>query len=287
MRRLLACSLAVALLSGCATTSAAQPAPTAIYLPLATNQGNTATPVASPAPQPTPAGTTPVLSYHIVKTYPHDTGAFTQGLLYDGGMLYESTGEYGKSGIRRVDLATGAVQASTLITDTSVWGEGLVLFGDTFYQLTWQSQRGYLYNRDLQQIGTFSYPTEGWGITTDGTRLLMSDGTATIYTLDPVTFAQTPLIQVRDENGPVVRLNELEYVDGALYANIWLTDRIAKIDPASGRVLAYLDLSGLLSDGERANADAVLNGIAYDPVGKRLFVTGKLWPKLFEITIVD
>jgi glutamine cyclotransferase len=227
-----------------------------------------------------------VYGYTVVKTYPHNPSSFTEGLVYADGGFYEGTGEVGRSHLLRVDLETGAaVLSSTLEGD--YFGEGITLFNDQLYQLTWRSQTGFVYSKDgFRQLKTFKYATEGWGLTHDGARLIMSDGTDTLYTLDPATLEQRPLVKVADEHGPITNINELEYIDGQIYANIWLTDRIARIDPASGRVTAWIDLSGLVGPEERVNADAVLNGIAYDPVGRRLFVTGKLWSKLFEITLV-
>jgi len=220
----------------------------------------------------------------IVASYPHDPAAFTQGLLVDGETLYESTGRYGLSDVRIVDLASGAVrQERDLPVD--VFGEGLARVGDRLVQLSWQEQTGYVYElATLAPAGTFSYAHEGWGITYDGRQLLVSDGSATIRRLDPATFAELGRFEVHDGDVPIQRLNELEMVRGQLWANVWQTDRIARIDPATGRVLGWLDLTGLLPDQDRAGAD-VLNGIAYDAVRDRLFVTGKLWPTLFELRV--
>ncbi|HEU4323185.1 MAG TPA: glutaminyl-peptide cyclotransferase [Roseiflexaceae bacterium] len=247
---------------------------------------------ASPYPAPdrppilTPSAGTPVYGYRVVNTYPHNPESFTQGLIYADGALYEGTGQYGQSRLLKVDLQTGeALQSHDLASD--LFGEGITLLDGEIYQITWQSRVGFVYNQaDFSQTKTFTYTTEGWGITHDGSRLIMSDGTSTLYTLDPETLEQRPLVEVTDENGPVSRLNELEYIDGKIYANIWMTDRIAQIDPQTGRVTAWVDLTGLLPPEQRRGTDAVLNGIAYDPATKRLFVTGKLWPSLFEIELV-
>ncbi len=228
----------------------------------------------------------PVLTYKVIRVYPHDPQAFTQGLVIDQGVLYEGTGRYGRSSLRRVDLATGNVlQFHDL--PASFFGEGITVFGAQIIQLTWRSRLGFVYDKEqftlLQQ---FSYPSEGWGITHDGRRLIMSDGTAILSFLDPKRLVEVRRIHVHDHAGPVMRLNELEYVQGAIYANVWQTDRIARIDPQTGRVTAWIDLTGLLSPQDRQQPVDVLNGIAYDAERNRLFVTGKLWPKLFEIEIV-
>jgi len=231
-------------------------------------------------------GATPVYGYKIVRVYPHDPRAFTQGLVYYQGVLYEGTGIWGESTVRKVELSTGKV-LQIYHLPPQYFGEGITLWQDRLIQLTWRSHRGFVYNRDnFRLIREFSYPTEGWGITHDGERLIMSDGTAKLHFLDPVTFEEIREIEVRDGNLPVPYLNELEYVKGAIYANVWQTDRIAVIDPETGRVGAWIDLAGLLSAEERTGNEDVLNGIAYDSQNDRLFVTGKYWPKLFEIELV-
>ncbi len=230
--------------------------------------------------------TTPLYSYHVVATFPHDAQAFTQGLVYYQGDFYEGTGLRGRSSLRQVDLTTGQV-LRYLALDNSYFGEGVTLFGDNLYQLTWQSHVGFIYDRaSFKPLTTFSYPTEGWGLTHDGQVLIMSDGTSTLHFLNPDTLQEVRQVTVWDESGPVNRLNELEYIEGEVYANIWLTNRIARIDPQTGRVQAWIDLSGLLTPEEQAGAN-VLNGIAWDAAGQRLFVTGKLWPKLFQIDLVS
>ncbi|GIV85068.1 MAG: glutamine cyclotransferase [Candidatus Roseilinea sp.] len=248
-----------------------------------------ATPTSAVAPaKPSPTAPPPAVityTYTVVGTYPHDPTAFTQGLVYADGVLYESTGLYGRSSLRRVALETGEVlQRHDLPAE--YFGEGLTLFDGRLIQLTWQNHTGFVYDAAsfaLQQ--TWAYPTEGWGLTHDGAHLIMSDGSATLRFLDPTTFQVQREVLVTDGGRPVVRLNELEYVNGEVFANVWQTDRIARIDPKTGRVLGWIDLSGLLAPEERRGAD-VLNGIAYDAQDGRLFVTGKLWPKLFEITLV-
>ena len=223
--------------------------------------------------------------YTIVAEYPHDPEAFTQGLAIDDGILYEGTGLTGRSSLREVDLLTGVV-VRIYDLERRYFGEGITVYENRIVQLTWRSHTGFVYAKDsFERLEEFAYATEGWGLTHDGARLIMSDGTSTLYCLDPVTFAQTGTISVRDGGEPVVRLNELEYVQGEIYANVWKTDRIARIDPATGDILGRIHLEGLLTADEDLHA-GVLNGIAYDPEQDRLFVTGKLWPTLFEIRLV-
>ena len=237
--------------------------------------------MATPAPAVRPAAA-PIYSYRVLHTYPHDSGAFTQGLVYTSSVLYEGTGlTGGRSSLRRVDLETGEVlQIHNLSSE--YFGEGIVVLTSTIIQLTWQNHRAFVYDRDtFSETGHFTYTTEGWGLTFDGQRLIMSDGSSTLYFRDPQTFSVTGQVQVLDGTTPVTRLNELEYIDGEVYANVWLTNRIVRIDPTTGQVQAWIDLTGLRPPG----AD-VLNGIAYDELGERLFVTGKLWPYLYEIELV-
>ncbi|HVL69993.1 MAG TPA: glutaminyl-peptide cyclotransferase [Vicinamibacterales bacterium] len=226
----------------------------------------------------------PVAGYQIVRTYPHDPEAFTQGLVYADGHLYEGTGLNGRSGIRKVKLETGEVlQIQPL--ESRYFGEGIAVVGGTIVQLTWQSEVGFVYDRaTFRRLRTFTYTGEGWGLAYDGTRLIMSDGTATLRLLDPTTLRETGRLQVREGARPVTQLNELEVVKGEILANVWQSDRIARISPTTGAVLGWIDLTGLLTPREAATAD-VLNGIAYDAANDRLFVTGKLWPKLFEIRV--
>jgi glutamine cyclotransferase len=232
--------------------------------------------------------TAPISKYRVVRVYPHDPEAFTQGLVYLDGFLYEGTGLNGRSSIRKVKLENGeVVQIEKL--DSQYFGEGIAIKGDTIYELTWQSEIGFLYDRaTFARKGTFNYKGEGWGLTYDGQRLIMSDGSAFLRFLDPVTLKELSRIQVKDGTTPVGNLNELEYVKGEVFANVWQTHRIARIAPKTGRVIAWLDLEGLLMSREAQQAESqggVLNGIAYDAAGDRLFVTGKLWPKLFEIKV--
>ena len=236
----------------------------------------------------TSAGTiTPVSTFTIVNTYPHDRRAFTQGLVFTDGVLFEGTGLRGQSTLRRVNLQTGTVLQRHVLP-ASFFGEGITVFDNHIIQLTWQAQLGFVYDKDtFAQVATFTYPTEGWGLTHDGARLIMSDGTSTLYLLAPETFVEVGRLHVHDENGPVTRLNELEYVRGEIYANVWQTDRIARINPDTGQVVGWIDLTGLLDPRDQQPQVDVLNGIAYDAVHDRLFVTGKLWPRLFEIRLVE
>lgn len=224
--------------------------------------------------------------FTVVKTYPHDPGAFTQGLLWRDGYLYESTGLHGRSSVRKVTLETGVPEQERLI-DSRHFGEGLVDWKDRLINLTWQDQMGFIFDiNSFERVGEFSYPGEGWGLTRDQTRIIMSDGTSALRFLDPETLKETGRIQVTDGGKPVDNLNELEWVKGEVLANIWQTDRIARIDPATGKVKGWIDLTGLLSAADQAGGHVdVLNGIAYDAATDRLFVTGKLWPKLFEIRL--
>lgn len=245
----------------------------------------TSTPPPTPEPSPTPAPP-PDYTFEIVNTFPHDPTAFTQGLVYHEGGLYEGTGRWGESTLREVALQSGTVLRSHAL-EPQYFGEGIALFNDRIYQLTWQEQTGFIYDRaTFEQLETFSYPHEGWGITHDGQRLIVSDGTAEIRFWDPETLQEIGRITVRDHEGPVNRLNELEYVDGEIWANIWLTDRIARISPETGDVLGYIDLTGLLDGSTLTEPADVLNGIAHDPESGRIFVTGKLWPTLFEIRVI-
>ena len=227
----------------------------------------------------------PVSGYSVVRSYPHDPGAFTQGLEFRDGFLYEGTGLNGRSSLRKVDLATGKVLQQTGMPQ-SYFGEGITVVGNRIIQLTWQSQTGFVYDRaDFRMQRSFPYPGEGWGLTTDGKRIFMSDGSAQIRVWDPVTLQEEKRFQVVDGTKPVSNLNELEFVRGEIYANVWQTDFIVRISPESGKVLGWIDLTGLLSEKDRTGQVDVLNGIAYDAARNRLFVTGKLWPKLFEIRL--
>ncbi|MEN3002485.1 MAG: glutaminyl-peptide cyclotransferase [Armatimonadota bacterium] len=278
MKRLLSCWMllsGVALLMGCQA-----PSPT----PMRTSSSTSSNPPTNSEP-PAQKKPIPIYTYRIVKTYPHDPKAFTQGLVYADGFLYEGTGLEGQSSLRKVELRTGRVlQIKKLAPE--LFGEGITLWQDKIYQLTWRNGICFVYERDsFRSITEFRYTGEGWGLTHDGKHLIMSDGSDTLTFRDPDTFAIVKRLQVKADGVPVRNLNELEYVEGEIYANVWQTDMIARISPATGEVVGWIDLSGLLSEREARNAD-VLNGIAYDPKGKRLFVTGKLWPKLFEIELV-
>lgn len=228
---------------------------------------------------------TPLYRYTIVNEYPHDEAAFTQGLTFENGVLYEGTGLYGDSTLRKVQLETGKVLDIRELS-SDIFGEGITVCGDRLVQITWKNHLGFLYDKEtFDLVWEFRYATEGWGITYDGVRLIMSDGSSTLYFLDPETFEVTGTIEVQSNGEPVTRLNELEYVRGEVYANVWMTNRIARISPETGRIVGWIDLEGLLSLEQETRAD-VLNGIAYDPINDRLFVTGKLWPTLFEIDLV-
>jgi glutaminyl-peptide cyclotransferase len=227
-------------------------------------------------------GRTTVYPYRVIHSYPHDRQAFTQGLVYEGGFFYEGTGLQGRSSLRKVDPVSGRILTEIRL-EPSHFGEGITVFGDRIVQLTWLSHLGFVYDKtSFRLLTTFTYPKEGWGITHDGERLIMSDGTSILHFLDPKDFREVAALGVRDEKGPITGLNELEYVQGLIYANVWPTDRIAVIHPRTGRVEAWLDLKGLLGKEDSQGVD-VLNGIAYDTRGDRFFVTGKLWPKVFEI----
>jgi glutamine cyclotransferase len=224
-------------------------------------------------------------SFDVVAAYPHDPAAFTQGLAIDAGAMYEGTGQYGASSLRRVDVATGRVEKLRAL-GPRYFGEGIAVLGERIYQLTWQNQVAIVYDREtFDLLETFSYAGEGWGLTHDGTHLILSDGSATLRFYDPQTFAIVRSIEVRDGGRPISQLNELEYVDGEIWSNIWHDDRIVRISPADGAVLGWIDLATLYPRAARG-AEAVLNGIAYDADRDRLFVTGKYWPQLFEIKIV-
>src|SRR5438034_672944 len=233
-----------------------------------------------------PPGTKlPIYTYQIVRVYPHDPNAFTQGLQYVDGTLYEGTGLNGRSSIRKVKLETGEVLQKRDIT-SQYFGEGITVWKNDLIELTWQSHVAFVYDRTtFEPKKQFSYPGGGWGLTHDGTNLIMSDGSDELRVLDPVTFAEKRRIKVTAAGAPIRALNEIEYVKGEIFANIWQTDYVARIAPDTGRVTGYVDLRGLLTPAERAKTD-VLHGLAYDETQDRLFVTGKLWPKLFEIKIV-
>jgi glutaminyl-peptide cyclotransferase len=228
----------------------------------------------------------PTEGYRIAHVYPHDASAFTQGLVFVNGMLYESTGLFGQSSLRMVDLASGhTLQQHDL--PAKYFGEGLTDWQSQLIQLTWQSHLAYVYDRfSFRPLRTFTYPWEGWGLTHDSRHLILSDGTAVLHLLDPASFKAVGNIKVTADGQPVQELNELEYIHGEIYANIFETDRIVRISPATGKVAAWIDLSGLRPASLEQNGNAVLNGIAYDSEHDRLYVTGKLWPNLFEIQLI-
>jgi len=231
------------------------------------------------------AGQTPVYTYEVVNTYPHDPAAFTQGLIFHDGALIESTGLEKHSTLRRVELQTGRVLQKTDVPGF-YFAEGVTLFGGKIYQLTWKAEKGFIYDpQTFQKTGEFTYTGEGWGLTHDADSLILSDGTNQIRFLDPVTYKVKRTISVLDGDKPLEEINELEYVKGEILANVWHDNRIVRIDPQTGRINGWVDMSGLLKPGEVTDEEAVLNGIAYDEQGDRLFVTGKLWPKLFEVRL--
>ncbi|HDP34347.1 MAG TPA: glutaminyl-peptide cyclotransferase [Candidatus Hydrogenedentes bacterium] len=238
-----------------------------------------------PADQP-PPDTVTYYTYRVAESFPHDRNAFTQGLAFSNGVLYEGTGLYGESSIRKVEPATGEVMQIKKLP-RAYFGEGVTVYENRLIQLTWKSQVGFIYDLEtFERTGDFNYLGEGWGLTHDGRRFIMSDGSARLRFLDMKSLDTTGQIYVRFGDQPVTRLNELEYIDGCIYANIWKEDRIAIINPDSGYVIGWADMSGLLSAEEKKEAD-VLNGIAYDTDNQRLFVTGKRWPKLFHVELVE
>jgi glutamine cyclotransferase len=263
----------------------------ALLIVLAACQPNNASPPSAatnptppPADQPPPQPDIPTFRYKVVNTFPHDPQAFTQGLEFHDGYLYEGTGLKGKSSLRRVELRTGRIlQIHRLPSE--YFGEGITILGDKIFQLTWQNGVCFVYDRrTFRQIAQFRYDGEGWGLTNDGMRLIMSDGSEVITFRDPDTFAEVRKITVRAQGRPVKNLNELEYIEGEIWANIWYSDIIARIDPSTGIVKAWVDMEGL--PVKDRDIEAVMNGIAYDRQNKRLFVTGKNWDKLFEIELI-
>lgn len=224
-------------------------------------------------------------AFRVVHTFPHDPDAFTQGLLFHDGLLYESTGGWGTSSVRQVELETGRVLQKRDLP-RAYFGEGLALWEDRLIQLTWRSGTGFIYDSEnLAPRGTFRYPGQGWGLAVDDSGLIMSDGSSQLRRLDPQTYEELSRLVVHDQGRPLSGMNELEYIDGEVWANVFPTKRIARIDPGSGQLSGWLDLSGILGMRRRISPEAVANGIAWDPHGQRLFVTGKLWPVLFEIAV--
>jgi len=230
-------------------------------------------------------GPVPKYGYQIVNIWPHDSNAFTQGLILMDGQLLESTGEEGRSSLRRVDLESGRVLKKVDVP-VPYFAEGIAMLNGKIYQLTWQHHVGFIYDaQTFERTGQFNYEGDGWGLTTDGQSLILSDGTNHIKFINPVDFKVTRTISVVDGQRPIDQLNELEWVNGEIYANVWHDNRIATIDPQSGHINSWIDLNGLIPPGELQDQEAVLNGIAYDPANNKLFVTGKLWPRLFEIKV--
>lgn len=235
--------------------------------------------------KPAPVQELPTYTYQIVETYPHDPKAYTQGLVFHEGMLYESTGQYGESSLRRVELKKGKVKKKIEVPG-QYFAEGMTILNGKIYQLTWQQSKGFIYDlKEFKLEGEFSYEGEGWGLTTDGQFLILSDGTDRLRFIDPATFRVIRTVSVLNNREPLPDINELEYIHGEIYANVWKMDKIARIDPQTGQVVAWVDLSGLRPEGSFGSTENVLNGIAYDSTQDRLFVTGKRWPKLFEIRL--
>jgi glutamine cyclotransferase len=225
------------------------------------------------------------VSYEVVNSYPHDPTSFTQGLLWHNGFFYESTGLEGESKLRRLEFPSGRV-LKEFDLPSDLFGEGLALVDNRLIQLTWKSHRGFVYDLEtFGQLQEFSYDTEGWGLTCDGKNLILSDGSSNLFYFDPQTFKPMRRQAVTMNGKPLTELNELEFIDGEIWANVWQTDLIVRIDPSSGRVVSFLDLKGLLAPSDKTGREDVLNGIAYDPEQKRIFVTGKLWPRIFEIRV--
>jgi glutamine cyclotransferase len=228
----------------------------------------------------------PVYSYEVVNSWPHDAEAYTQGLVFYDGSLFESTGLYGSSSLRRVELKTGKVKKKVDVA-REYFAEGMTIFGDKIFQLTWQAQKGFVYDlKKFRQEGEFTYEGQGWGLTHDNHSLIMSDGTNRIRFLDPNTFQVQRTISVYENGHPLTELNELEFIKGEIYANIWKTDRIVRIDPTTGRINAWVDMTGLHHEGDRRIPENCLNGIAYDAESDRIFLTGKRWSKMYEIRLV-
>jgi glutaminyl-peptide cyclotransferase len=305
IRRILVCGLLLAISTSCGaapvTPQPARPEATGTLKPVASVTKVIATPAPSTQqqpPTPTPAQTVlPVIASHtvnkepelfgieVVARYPHDPGAFTQGLVFSGSTFLESTGLNGRSSLREVDIISGRVLRKRDI-DAGYFAEGLARIGDRLYQLTWQNQIGFVYDLNFEPVQTWSYTTEGWGLAYDGAQLIMSDGSNRLFFINPATLAVEREIAVTRNGLPVVRLNELEWVDGRVYANIWQTNEIVIIDPANGLVTGSIDLSSLYDMLASNQPVDVLNGIAYDAATRRLWVTGKLWPEVFEVKLV-
>ena len=228
------------------------------------------------------------IAYKITSIYPHPPGSFTQGLSYENGFLYEGTGQYGSSSLRKIKLETGEIVKEVRLP-RDVFGEGITIFKNSIIQLTWLSHAGFVFDKEsFRLLKTFRYeaPREGWGLTTDGNDLIVSDGSPKLYFMDPESFSEKKRLEVYDNLGPVYKINELEHVEGDIYANIWQLPRIIKIDLQTGRVTGFIDLSEIVPKQFKGHNDYVLNGIAYDPEKKRFFVTGKMWPHVFELKLL-
>lgn len=227
-------------------------------------------------------------TWKVLNTFPHDPKAYTQGLVYQDGILYEGTGQYGESTLRKTELETGKI-LSVLGIDHQLFGEGITIYKDKIYQITWRSRKGFIYDLNTFSLqSTFTYNTEGWGLTTVGDKLIMSDGSNKLYHIAPSTFNVIQEVEVYDHRGAVTHLNELEYIDGLVWANVWMTDRIVAIDPETGAVVGEMNMTNLLPAKDKArldDTDDVLNGIAYNPVKKTFYLTGKKWPKMFEVAV--
>jgi glutamine cyclotransferase len=226
-----------------------------------------------------------IYTFHVENKYPHDPAAFTQGLVYYNGRFYEGTGLYGESSLRIIDPTTGEIVGRVNISE-KYFGEGITILGEYVYQLTWKGHIGFVYDIELNLVSNFSIPREGWGLTHNGTHLVLSDGTSTISYIDPTTLKIIDTLNVTYDGKEVTMINELEYFDGYIYANIWQTDMIAIIEPATGEVASWIDLTGLQNQLDSTTGIDALNGIAYDPDTGKVFVTGKLWPNLFEIKLI-
>jgi len=227
------------------------------------------------------------IQYKIVKTYPHVPDSFTQGLAYEDGYLYEGVGQYGSSELRRVRLETGEILQSFKLPG-QVFGEGITIFEDKVFQLTWKARTGFIIDKArfaLLKIFRYPVPIEGWGLTNDGENLIISDGTSTLYFINPESYTVSKLLKVYDHTGQIKKINELEYIEGAIFANIWQTDKIIRVDKSSGKVTGIIDLKKIVPNKYKDHQDYVLNGIAYDSKNKRIFVTGKMWPLIYEIEL--
>ena len=287
-------SLGATLLWGCGNSTSASgsaalsasPAPVSLVAsPAASPQTDTPTTPAG-ADTTTTDAPTPTDTFQVVNSFPHDREAFTQGLLIQNGVLYESTGLEGRSSLRRDDLATGKVEKKVDVP-AAYFAEGLAEWKGKLYQLTWKAHKGFIYDaQTFQKTGTFGYTGEGWGLTHDDTDLILSDGTSKIRFLDPQTFAVKRTITVNDRGAAIDQLNELEYIKGEIWANVWQTDYLIRIDPATGKIKGWVDMTGLLPAADHNPDTDVLNGIAYDAAKDKIYVTGKLWPKIFEIKVV-